>query len=106
MLGLETYVRRSGLERSLIELVKLRASYMNGCAYCVDMHTKNARARVSTLGGSTGVPEGVRPWLAASTILRRRTSADDTASFTCQQTGWDAVPSAPYRRRSTVDAVS
>lgn len=44
MYGLEQYVRQSGLEPSLIELVKLRVSYMNGCAYCVDMHTKDARA--------------------------------------------------------------
>ena len=42
-LGLETFVKQSGLERSLLELVKLRASIMNGCAYCVDMHTKDAR---------------------------------------------------------------
>jgi AhpD family alkylhydroperoxidase len=42
-LGLEAYVRGSGLESSLIELVKLRASMINGCAYCVDMHTKDAR---------------------------------------------------------------
>lgn len=38
----EEYVRASGLERSLLELVRLRASQMNGCAYCVDMHTKDA----------------------------------------------------------------
>ena len=44
MLGLEQYVRKSGLEPALLELVKLRASYINGCAYCVDMHTKDARA--------------------------------------------------------------
>lgn len=44
MYGMESYVRRSGLEPALVELVKLRASYMNGCAYCVDMHTKDARA--------------------------------------------------------------
>lgn len=44
VLQLERAVRRSGLEPSLIELVKLRASYLNGCAYCVDMHTKDARA--------------------------------------------------------------
>jgi AhpD family alkylhydroperoxidase len=43
MLALEQYVRTSGLEPELIELVKLRASYLNGCAYCVDMHTKDAR---------------------------------------------------------------
>jgi AhpD family alkylhydroperoxidase len=42
--GVEQYVKQSGLERSLLHLVKLRASYMNGCAYCVDMHTKEARA--------------------------------------------------------------
>ena len=48
MLGLETYVRRCGLERSLLELVKLRASQINGCAYCVDMHTKDARAEGET----------------------------------------------------------
>lgn len=45
MLGLESYVRRTGLEPSLLELVKLRASQINGCAYCADMHTKDARAR-------------------------------------------------------------
>jgi AhpD family alkylhydroperoxidase len=43
MLALEHYARTSGLEQSLVELVKLRASYLNGCAYCVDMHTKDAR---------------------------------------------------------------
>ncbi|MBZ5562091.1 MAG: carboxymuconolactone decarboxylase family protein [Acidobacteriia bacterium] len=44
MLGLESYVRGCGLETPLLELVRLRASQMNGCAYCVDMHTKDARA--------------------------------------------------------------
>jgi alkylhydroperoxidase AhpD family core domain len=48
IMGLELFVRHSGLEPSLIELVKLRASYMNGCAYCVDMHTKDARAAGET----------------------------------------------------------
>ncbi|HSB69348.1 MAG TPA: carboxymuconolactone decarboxylase family protein [Candidatus Methylomirabilis sp.] len=45
MLALETYVRQSGLEPSLLDLAKLRASQINGCAYCIDMHTKDARAR-------------------------------------------------------------
>lgn len=40
---LEKYVADSKLESSLIELVKLRASQINGCAYCIDMHTKDAR---------------------------------------------------------------
>ncbi len=45
MRGLESYVRQCGLEDSLLELVKLRASQINGCAYCIDMHTKDARAQ-------------------------------------------------------------
>lgn len=40
---LEKYIRNSGLELALIELVKLRASQINGCAYCIDMHSKDAR---------------------------------------------------------------
>ncbi len=44
MRGLERYVRTCGLEPELLELVKLRASYLNGCAFCVDMHSKDARA--------------------------------------------------------------
>lgn len=48
MYGLEKYVRQSGMEPSLLELVKLRASQINGCAFCVDMHTKDARARGET----------------------------------------------------------
>lgn len=43
MLELENFVHTSGLERSLYELVKTRASQINGCAYCLDMHTKDAR---------------------------------------------------------------
>ena len=42
MLALETAVSRLPLEKSLIELVKLRASQINGCAFCVDMHTSDA----------------------------------------------------------------
>jgi AhpD family alkylhydroperoxidase len=42
-LALETYVQNSGLERRFIHLIKLRASQINGCAYCVDMHVKEAR---------------------------------------------------------------
>ena len=44
MRGVEQYVRQSGLETRLLELVRLRASQINGCAYCIDMHTKDARS--------------------------------------------------------------
>jgi AhpD family alkylhydroperoxidase len=41
-------IRNSGLEPSLLELVKMRASQVNGCAYCIDMHSKDARAAGET----------------------------------------------------------
>lgn len=44
MKGLEQYVRSCGLDPALLELVRARASQLNGCAYCLDMHTKDARA--------------------------------------------------------------
>src|ERR687886_2306298 len=46
--ALESYVQGSGLEPSLIELVKTRASQINGCAFCIHMHTRDARARGET----------------------------------------------------------
>jgi AhpD family alkylhydroperoxidase len=48
MLTLQREVESSGLERSLLELVKIRASQINGCAYCIDMHTNDARAAGET----------------------------------------------------------
>jgi AhpD family alkylhydroperoxidase len=44
MLGLQTYVNNSGLDHKLLELMKMRTSQLNGCAYCLDMHFKDARA--------------------------------------------------------------
>ncbi|MDY3551083.1 carboxymuconolactone decarboxylase family protein [Gemmata sp. JC717] len=48
MYGIETYLRGCGLEHSLLELVKTRASQINGCAFCLDMHTQDARAAGET----------------------------------------------------------
>src|SRR5262245_28246281 len=48
MYAMEKYLGGSGLERKLIELVKIRASQINGCAYCIDMHTQDARAEGET----------------------------------------------------------
>ncbi|MCZ2141119.1 MAG: carboxymuconolactone decarboxylase family protein [Bacteroidia bacterium] len=49
MRELEKYTRNSGLEHSLLELIKTRASQINGCAYCLDMHTKDARKAGETV---------------------------------------------------------
>lgn len=49
MASLENYIRQaSGLEHSLLELVRTRASQINGCGFCIDMHTKEARAAGET----------------------------------------------------------
>jgi len=48
MSQLQRYVSESGLEPILLELVKTRASQINGCAFCLDMHTKDARAHGET----------------------------------------------------------
>ena len=48
MMGLATHVRRSGLPHQLLALIDTRVSQINGCAYCIDMHTKDARAAGET----------------------------------------------------------
>ena len=45
MNAMEQYLQRSSLKDSLLDMVKIRASILNGCAFCIDMHTKDARAR-------------------------------------------------------------
>ena len=49
MLGLQTYVNNTGLEHSLLLLVKMRASQINGCGYCLDMHSKDGLAEGETV---------------------------------------------------------
>ncbi len=68
---LERYVKSSGLEANLLELVKLRASQINGCAYCIDMHTKDAR----TQGESEQRLYGVSAWHEAPFYSERERAA-------------------------------
>ncbi len=48
MLELEKYVNKSGLDKKIISLIKIRASQINRCAFCIDMHTKDARKNGET----------------------------------------------------------
>lgn len=48
MLALQKEVEASGIDHTTLELMKIRASQINGCAYCIDMHTKDARAMGET----------------------------------------------------------
>jgi AhpD family alkylhydroperoxidase len=92
MLGLEKYVRQSGLDASLLELVKLRASQMNGCAYCVDMHTKDARAQ----GESEQRLYAVAVWRETPFFsARERAALEWTEAVT--QLSQDHVPDQVYQ---------
>lgn len=73
IMAMEQYVRQSGLEHELLELVKLRASYLNGCAHCVDMHTKDARAAGETEQRLYAVPV----WREAPFLTERERAAFD-----------------------------
>ncbi|MEP6866026.1 MAG: carboxymuconolactone decarboxylase family protein [Deltaproteobacteria bacterium] len=71
MLGLEAHVRSCGLEQPLLELVKTRVSQINGCAFCLDMHTRDARA-----GGETEQRLYVLPaWRESSLYTDRERAA-------------------------------
>src|SRR5205814_10070941 len=91
MSGLERYVRGSGLEPSLLEMVKLRASQSNGCAYCIDMHWKDARA----VGESEQRLYGLNAWREASYYTdRERAALEWTEALTNITDGH--VPDALY----------
>ena len=97
MYGLERYVRQCGLETSLLELVKLRASQINGCAYCVDMHTKDARAHGETEQRLYAVvvwketpffterERAALAWTEAVTLVSRDQTPDDVYQLARQQ---------------------
>ncbi len=89
MSALERYVRECGLELPLIELVKIRVSQINGCAYCLDMHTKDARAegeteqRIYTLPAWRETPfftereQAALAWAEAVTLVSETHVPDD-----------------------------
>ncbi|HUM06429.1 MAG TPA: carboxymuconolactone decarboxylase family protein [Terriglobales bacterium] len=71
MLGLEQYLHESGLEQNLIDLIKLRASQINGCAYCIDMHWKDLRA----LGETEQRLYGLNAWRESDYYSEREQAA-------------------------------
>jgi AhpD family alkylhydroperoxidase len=71
MVSLQSYVNESGLEVSLLELVKTRASQINHCAYCIDMHTKDARGN----GESEQRLYGLSAWQEAPYYTERERAA-------------------------------
>jgi AhpD family alkylhydroperoxidase len=89
MAALEAYVRGCGLEKPLVDLVKMRASQINGCAYCLDMHSKEARKageteqRLYLLSAwresplFTGRERAALAWTEALTLVAETHAPDD-----------------------------
>jgi len=98
LLALEAFVRRAWkLEPSLMELVRMRASQINGCAYCLDMHSKDARAegeteqRLYTLSAWRETPfftdreRAALDWTEALTLITEGHAADEVYETVKQQ---------------------
>lgn len=93
MAGLQGYVERCGLEASLLDLVKIRASQINGCAFCIAMHVREARAR----GESDERMHLLNAWREAPLYSRRECAALAwTEAVTLVTEGH--VPDAVYRQ--------
>jgi AhpD family alkylhydroperoxidase len=93
MIALQREVEASGLDHSLLELVKIRASQINGCAYCIDMHTKDARA----LGETEQRLYALSAWPETSFFSdRERAALEWTESVT--RVGETHVPDEVYAR--------
>jgi AhpD family alkylhydroperoxidase len=90
MLGLEKCIAESGLEPKLVHLVKMRASQINGCAYCLDMHSIDARAageseqRLYTLEAWRETPffsdreRAALAWAESLTLIAQTHAPDDS----------------------------
>ena len=93
MLGLEKQVSKSGLDHRLLDLVRMRASQINGCAYCLDMHSKDARASGETEQRLYGLDAWREtPYYSA----RERAALDWTEALTLVTEGH--VPDEVYER--------
>jgi AhpD family alkylhydroperoxidase len=89
MLGLERQVRQAGFDHKLLDLVRMRASQINGCSYCLDMHSKDARASGETEQRLYGLDawretpyystreRAALEWTEALTLLSRTGVPDD-----------------------------
>ena len=93
MLGLEKFIHESSIEAKLAHLLKMRASQINGCAYCLDMHSKDARA----LGETEQRLYGLDAWREAPYYTdRERAALEWVEALTLVREGH--VPDEVYER--------
>ena len=81
MFAIQSQIEAGGVDEKLLHLVEMRASQINGCAYCLDMHSKDARAAVEwteavTLVSTTHVPDSVYE------VVRAHFSAEEIKTLT------------------------
>ena len=93
MRNLQREVQASGLEHQLLELVKIRASQINGCAYCIDMHTKDAR----TMGETEQRIYALSAWEEAPFFTDRERAALEWTDVVTR-VAESHVPDAAYQR--------
>jgi AhpD family alkylhydroperoxidase len=91
--ALEQSIRKGGLETSLLELIRMRASQINGCAYCLDMHSKDARAE----GETEQRLYGLSAWREAPYYTERERAALEWAEAVTNVSR-DQVPDDVYQR--------
>jgi len=87
VLGLEDYVRNTALDRPLSELIKIRASQLNGCAFCLDMHHRDARAA----GEDQRRLDVLSAWREAPELYTARERAALTLTEAVTEIGRDGV---------------
>lgn len=90
MLSLEKYLETSGLDKKLLDIVRLRASQINGCAYCIDMHSKDLLAAGENVDRLLGLEawresslysereRAALEWTEAVTVIHRTHADDET----------------------------
>ena len=93
LLGLETYVQRSSLERPLAHLLYLRVSQLNGCAFCIDMHARDLRD-----GGESPERLALVSVFRESPLFTPRERAALAYAEALTELGRDGVPEAVYQQ--------
>lgn len=94
--ALDTYLAGCGLEESLLQLVRLRASQLNGCAYCIDMHWKDLRS----LGESEQRLYGLDAWRESPYYTERERAAlewTEAVTFVAREHVPDALYDAVHQ---------
>lgn len=97
VLALERYVRSSGLEKPLYELVKIRASQLNSCAFCLDMHCRDARAG----GEDQRRLDVLSAWREAPDLFTERERAALALTEAVTLIGQDGVPDDVWAEATT-----